>query len=140
MCQNGHEKSKIGLLVICFKTCRLLQQLKLADSPKNIPVYSIEHNSHKILGNAYHRICWNLVSKCLYIDKLGILRKYRKTCRSLHIWDTCSRTGTPCIICRWFSQKCSVSHHSTHSFIAHLGWGWFRSSIHELLARSCTKK
>ena len=21
------------------------------------------------------------------------------------IWDTCSRTGSPCIICRWFPQK-----------------------------------
>jgi hypothetical protein len=24
--------------------------------------------------------------------------------------------------------------------MAHLGWGWFRSSIHELVARSITKK
>ena len=39
-----------------------------------------------------------------------------------------------------FLKKCSVSHLSTHLFIPRLGWGWFCSSIHELLAGSCTKK
>ena len=39
-----------------------------------------------------------------------------------------------------FLKKCSVSHLSTYSFIARLGWGLFCSSIHDLLAGSGTKK
>ena len=36
-----------------------------------------------------------------------------------------------------FLKTCAVSH---PSFITYLGWGWFCSSIYQLLARFCTQK
>ena len=38
-----------------------------------------------------------------------------------------------------FLRKISVSHLFTHSFLARLSQGWFRSFIHELGAVTCTR-